>query len=197
MCNVQFGGLILDGVTYTSIAAGGDVPPGYERLGPGRKKSSKVVAAAETAEETELRLALEAATAKWGSMKSAAKVSQERSRLIEASMLGEKDKVKSYAKKDSGAIDLGDKRGFTAYHHACANGHADAVKALLKAGCNTAKLNDGGRTGWDLAQEMGRSDVTELLSKLAAKGSKKLKVEAEVKVLQAQSDAMGGTALLS
>ena len=43
---------------------------------------------------------------------------------------------------------------------------------LLKAGCSTSMLNDGGRTGWDLAQEMGRTNVTELLSKLATKGSK-------------------------
>ena len=136
--------------------AGGDAPPGYERLGPSRKKLGKTVAAAETEEESAVRAALELASSQWDGTKKQAKMSQERSRLIEASMLGEKEKVKSYAKKDKETLDLGDKRGFTAYHHACANGHADVVKALLKAGANSAMMNDGGRTGWDLAHQMGR-----------------------------------------
>ena len=192
-CGEQFFGLVLDGITYTSIAAGGD---GYEPVGRAgaKKQKTTVVAAAETEEETKLRLALEEATAKFEAMKTPAKVAQERSRLIQASMMGEKDKVKSFAKKDAHAIDVGDKRGFTAYHHACANGHADVVKALLKAGCNSAVLNDGRRTGWDLAREMGRTDVTELLSKLAAKGSKKLGAEARVKDLEQQSEDLVGVA---
>lgn len=188
----QFFGLVMDGITYTSIAAGAEAAPGYEKVG--RKDTKNVVAAAETEDEKELRLALEAATSKWETMKTSAKMAQERSRLIQASMMGEKDKVKSFAKKDEKTIDTGDKRGFTAYHHACANGHAAVVKVLLKAGCNSAMLNDGGRTGWDLAQDMGRTDVTELLYKLAAKGSKKLRAEARVKELQAQSEAVGGVA---
>ena len=127
-------------------------------------------------------------------MERSASKAQERSRLLEASMLGEKDKVKSFAKKDRDSLDQGDRRGFTAYHHACANGHADVVKVLLKAGCNSAMLNDSKRTGWDLAQEMGRTNVTELLQKVAKKDSKKLKAEARVKELQAESEAVGGVA---
>ena len=190
-CAVQFFGLVLDGVTYTSIAAGGD---GYEPVGASRKEKTQVVAAAETEEEQQLRIALEEASSKFESMKAPAKTTQERSRLIQASMMGEKDKVKSFAKKDADTIDVGDKRGFTAYHHACANGHAEVVKALLKAGCNSAMLNDGRRTGWDLALEMGRANVTELLSKLAAKGSKKLRAEARVKDLEQQSEDLIGVA---
>ena len=79
-------------------------------------------------------------------MERPASKAQERSRLLEASMLGEKDKVKSFAKKDRDSLDQGDRRGFTAYHHACANGHAAVVKALLKAGCDTAAVNDSGRS---------------------------------------------------
>lgn len=185
----QFFGLVLDGITYTSRSAGGD---GYEPVGAPRKAKKGVVAAAETEEEKAVRVALEEATSKFEPMKTPAKMAQERSRLIQASMMGEKDKVKSFAKKDGCTVDVGDRRGFTAYHHACANGHAGAVKALLKAGCNTAMVNDGGRTGWDLAQEMGRTNVTELLSKLAMKGSKKLSAEARVKELGAQYEALGG-----
>jgi hypothetical protein len=191
VCAVQFFGLVLDGVTYTSIAAGGD---GYEPVGASRKEKTQVVAAAETEEEQQLRIALEEASSKFESMKAPAKTTQERSRLIQASMMGEKDKVKSFAKKDADTIDVGDKRGFTAYHHACANGHAEVVKALLKAGCNSAMLNDGRRTGWDLALEMGRANVTELLIKLAAKGSKKLRAEARVKDLEQQSEDLIGVA---
>jgi len=187
----QFFGLVVDGITYTGIAARAD---GYETVGTSRKQKNQVVAAAETEEERQLRIALEEASSKFESMKAPAKTTQERSRLIQASMMGEKDKVKSFVKKDADTIDVGDKRGFTAYHHACANGHDDVVKVLLKAGCNSAVLNDGRRTGWDLAKEMGRTNVTELLSKLAAKGSKKLRAEARVKDLEQQSEDLIGVA---
>eukprot|EP01043_Picozoa_sp_COSAG02_P027799 COSAG02_NODE_1654_length_11481_cov_3.465033_6_plen_199_part_00 len=191
VCDAQFFALVLDGVTYTSIAAGGD---GYEPVRTSRKEKKQVVAAAETEEEQQLRIALEEASSKFESMKTPAKTTQERTRLIQASMMGEKDKVKSLVKKDAETIDAGDKRGFTAYHHACANGHEDVVKVLLKAGCNSAMLNDGRRTGWDLAKEMGRANVTDLLNKLAAKGSKKLRAEARVKNLEQQSEDLVGVA---
>ena len=131
-------------------------------------------------------------------------------------MLGEKDKVKSFAKKDRDSLDQGDRRGFTAYHHACANGHAAVVKALLKAGCDTAAVNDSGRcahtccvlllpadtarparsTGWALAREMKRAEVQELLAKVAAKGSKKLALEAKLHELEARTETAFGTAAL-
>ena len=132
-------------------------------------------------------------------------------------MLGEKDKVKSFAKKDRDSLDQGDRRGFTAYHHACANGHAAVVKALLKAGCDTAAVNDSGRcahpsrpaacffspltpralarsTGWALAREMKRAEVQELLAKVATKGSKKLALEAKLHELEARTETAFGTA---
>ena len=149
-------------------------------------------------------------------MERPASKAQERSRLVEASMLGEKDKVKSFAKKDRDSLDQGDRRGFTAYHHACANGHAAVVKALLKAGCDTAAVNDSGRcapvpsrclrlppadtarparsTGWALAREMKRAEVQELLAKVATKGSKKLALEAKLHELEARTETAFGTA---
>ena len=149
-------------------------------------------------------------------MERPASKAQERSRLLEASMLGEKDKVKSFAKKDRDSLDQGDRRGFTAYHHACANGHAAVVKALLKAGCDTAAVNDSGRcapvpsrclrlppadtarparsTGWALAREMKRAEVQELLAKVATKGSKKLALEAKLHELEARTETAFGTA---
>eukprot|EP01050_Picozoa_sp_SAG11_P015513 SAG11_NODE_2017_length_3918_cov_1.984027_2_plen_192_part_00 len=41
-------------------------------------------------------------------------------------------------------LDGQDKRGYTAYHHACANGHASVVEALVEQGCNTTIANDFG-----------------------------------------------------
>ena len=74
-------------------------------------------------------------------------------------------------------IDVADSRGYTAYHHACAGGHLECVKALLKAGCDTLRTNDGGATGWQLAEKGGRSDVTAYLSKYGEKGHKGLALE--------------------
>ena len=39
----------------------------------------------------------------------------------------------------------------TAYHHACANGHAECARLLVKAGCATALASDLGATGWAMA----------------------------------------------
>ena len=50
------GGLVVDGLIFTSVAAGNR---SYDRVGAAARKP--VVAAAETAEEAELRVALESA----------------------------------------------------------------------------------------------------------------------------------------
>ena len=75
-------------------------------------------------------------------------------------MIGQTDKLKKLLKKDGGKeINLGDGRGFTAFHHACANGHPDCVKQLLVHNCDTLLLNDAGKTGWDLAAATRKTDV--------------------------------------
>jgi hypothetical protein len=62
---------------------------------------------------------------------------------------------------------------------ACSLGHADCVRALVKAGANTALLNRSGRTGWQLAATAagasrpeggGWADTVTVLEKYAARG---------------------------
>ena len=66
-----------------------------------------------------------------------------------------------------------DSRGYTAYHHAAANGHLACVKALIRAGADTTLPDGRGATGWVLARQ-GSSEqhrgVCALLAKLAARG---------------------------
>ena len=59
-------------------------------------------------------------------------------------------------------LDGGDKRCYTAFHVACAGGHADCAEALLDAGCDGLRLNDCGLTGWSLAVQLRRSEVLAL-----------------------------------
>eukprot|EP01045_Picozoa_sp_COSAG04_P023104 COSAG04_NODE_2698_length_3716_cov_4.770904_1_plen_931_part_10 len=48
-------------------------------------------------------------------------------------------------------------QGFTAFHAACINNHPDCAEALVRAGCNTSKLDGDGMTGRDIAQEEGNT----------------------------------------
>ena len=59
-------------------------------------------------------------------------------------------------------INVGDHRGFTPFHVGCAAGHVACVNALLRAGCDTALLNDTGLTGWQLAEQLKRDKVLAL-----------------------------------
>jgi hypothetical protein len=59
-------------------------------------------------------------------------------------------------------IDAGDQRRFTAFHVACASGHAECVALLLKSGCDTALVCDVGLTGWGLAKDLRRTTVLAL-----------------------------------
>jgi len=59
-------------------------------------------------------------------------------------------------------IDAGDKRNFTAFHIACAGGHAEIVRELLEAGCDCDLVNDSGVDGWELAASLRRADVLAL-----------------------------------
>jgi hypothetical protein len=63
------------------------------------------------------------------------------------------------------------------YHHACGNGHADCVRVLLDAGCDTSKRNVVGLTGWALAARLKKASVTALLEEHAADGHVALAAE--------------------
>lgn len=66
-------------------------------------------------------------------------------------------------------MDSQDNRGYSAYHHACANGHAAAVQALVHAGCNTQLANDFHLTGWRLAISLRKDDVLTTLSEIGSR----------------------------
>ena len=86
---------------------------------------------------------------------------------------------------------------------ACSLGHADCVRALVKAGANTALLNRSGRTGWQLAATAagasrpeggGWADTVTVLEKYAARGRGKeyerLRCESELHAANAAVAAL-------
>eukprot|EP01051_Picozoa_sp_SAG22_P029993 SAG22_NODE_11395_length_487_cov_0.922680_1_plen_106_part_01 len=96
---------------------------GYEKIDERRKVVIK-----ETPAEKEARERMEALRAQLVAGKAKATSNSKRSPIIEVAMIGQADKLKKALKKDGKdggkkEIDSGDGRGFTAYHHACANGH--------------------------------------------------------------------------
>jgi len=87
-----------------------------------------------------------------------------------SAIVGESAKLARVAQIDGVDIDATDERGYTAYHQACGNGHADCVRVLLDAKCDTAKRNVVGLTGWQLAERLQKVEVTELLRRYAEAG---------------------------
>jgi hypothetical protein len=49
--------------------------------------------------------------------------------------------------------------GFTAFHCACINGHADVAVALMRAGCDTTLRAKNGKTGREMAMKQGHTVV--------------------------------------
>ena len=49
--------------------------------------------------------------------------------------------------------------GFSAFHHACLQGHADCVEMLMRAGCSTDRVSASGKTGPNLAAQQGHTGV--------------------------------------
>eukprot|EP01043_Picozoa_sp_COSAG02_P052823 COSAG02_NODE_5750_length_4068_cov_1.970522_2_plen_536_part_00 len=74
-------------------------------------------------------------------------------------------------------MDAQDSRGYSAYHHACANGHAGAVQALVHAGCNTQLANDFHLTGWRLALSLKKEDVLTTLGEIGSRAHADLAAE--------------------
>eukprot|EP01048_Picozoa_sp_COSAG05_P013243 COSAG05_NODE_1391_length_5001_cov_6495.224194_4_plen_375_part_00 len=87
-----------------------------------------------------------------------------------SAIVGEADKLARVVQSDAVDIDSTDERGYTAYHQACGNGHADCVRVLLDAHCDTAKRNVVGLTGWQLAERLQKTEVIEMLEKSAKAG---------------------------
>ena len=64
---------------------------------------------------------------------------------------------------------------WTAFHYECKNENPDCVEALVQAGCDVTIQCDDGLTGKELAEECGRTEVVNCLTRMAkaAKNKKK------------------------
>jgi hypothetical protein len=58
--------------------------------------------------------------------------------------------------------------GFTAFHYACSEGHADVAAALVQAGCDTTLRVKSGRTGREKAMQQGHTAVVRAIDAAAA-----------------------------
>jgi hypothetical protein len=63
------------------------------------------------------------------------------------------------------AVDSGD--GGTAFHTACYRNQAECAEALARAGCDIGLKDNGGRTGWQLAEAEGHAAVVARLQAVA------------------------------
>ena len=62
------------------------------------------------------------------------------------------------------SLDAPDRFGRTPMHHVAESGSAEAVAWLLRAGVNFRVLTvAAGKTPWDMARELERDDIQELL----------------------------------
>ena len=57
--------------------------------------------------------------------------------------------------------------GWSAFHHACAKNHIRCAELLMDAGCDTTLLDGEGRTGRQLAEEVGHTTLLERLFPVA------------------------------
>ena len=85
----------------------------------------------------------------------------QRTALHAAAAIGDTARLAALLKQAgaAGAVDGPDTRGYTAFHVACAGGHADCVVALCQAGADTELKNDVGLRGWELAAQLHRAEV--------------------------------------
>ena len=167
---LRVGGLVRDGVAFAK--AGGGVRSGADALEPLAEP-----AAAEGGGEAE------AGRAERAGVKAKAGVDRRkgaRGELHAAAMAGRAGRLKKLLKQTQPSgkeLDAADAKGWTAYHHACALGHADCVKLLCVAGTGTAVATPAGETGWQLAEQLRQPKVCALLARFAKKGHPALALE--------------------
>ena len=64
--------------------------------------------------------------------------------------------------------------GCTAFHYVCMEGNADCAEALVRAGCDTSLRTKDGKTGREIAQQMGHTAVLERLDALEKEREREL-----------------------
>jgi hypothetical protein len=99
--------------------------------------------------------------------------------------------------------------GWSPFHVACRQGHADCVRCLVRCGCDTALPDAAGRTGRDLCVAAGHAAVLELLDgalaalkaqrqaekKARRKKQKKMRAVLSRALMSLKGDAAGGLIL--
>ncbi len=152
------GGMVIDGVCFTGQMLGLLSADG---VSPAAEHENNISTVNDGLEEGLLRRQLSGATQK------AKQASQgDGTAWHRAAMVGNADKLRVLLKeRQPGAteLDAGDHRRYTPYMLACAGGHQDCVQLLLSGGCNPALCNDTGRTGYELAAELQRTDLQRYL----------------------------------
>lgn len=63
-------------------------------------------------------------------------------------------------------MDAVNMNGNSAFHHACFNGKSDCAEALAKAGCDLTLPYSNGRTGLQLTQKNGHTEVIDRVQRL-------------------------------
>eukprot|EP01047_Picozoa_sp_COSAG01_P010075 COSAG01_NODE_423_length_17260_cov_203.736962_9_plen_1246_part_00 len=66
-----------------------------------------------------------------------------------------------------GMLDVRGPYGFTALHWAACYNHADVAKELIVSGCDTALLNQRGKTAWDVAIQMNSTAAVNVFARHA------------------------------
>eukprot|EP01047_Picozoa_sp_COSAG01_P061940 COSAG01_NODE_7800_length_3052_cov_2.179478_2_plen_299_part_00 len=162
----ELGGLCKDGVQFTLARIRG-MPQPIARAGESRAAllgGSDAGAGADGLEAGGAGAAAATATAGLASRGSA-------SRLHMAASVGDATALEKQLNKvlkgqtPQAAAQLlngGDKRRYTAFHVACAGGHAQCASLLLEAGCDGLLLNEAGKSGWGLALELKRTEILAL-----------------------------------
>jgi hypothetical protein len=88
-----------------------------------------------------------------------------RTALIEVASAGAEDLLMLMLRNNAG-MEFKDKTGNSAFHAACAGGHAGCVEILAKRGCKTSQRNMSNKTGQQLARECGHQNVNAVLARM-------------------------------
>ena len=168
-------GLVHDGLAFSMSAAGYTHPMRPKRGDYSAVKSEATPGPAAAAAAGGVGPAVGAAASSSSSF-----ATGQRTALHAAAAVGDLTRLQSTLARDATAVtvDAPDSRGYTAFHVACAGGHADCVVALAEAGALTTLANDVGLTGWELAAQLQRTEIAGLDRAALEKAGQKARAKA-------------------
>ena len=156
-------GLVVDGIAFVSgKSSSKSSTPGTDRLlQPSVSAESSSHAAAATYDASPTRLAARQASR------------GKPNALHLAASTGDAARIRTILQQSQResrfeSLDAGDERRYTPFAVACSGGHVECVQLLITAGCDTSLACDTDLTGAELAHQLRRSHVTDLLDSLPA-----------------------------